>query len=903
MHATARQRKHRETSASPTIGAVEFLLRIKLVVPPASARLIPRKRQDVFLRGMESARVTVVSAPSGYGKTTAAAACARALMDSARAVAWLSLEADDDDPARYLRYLAAALADAMPALRSLLADAGAMPPRALLSALINALAESDEPLYLFVDNYGVVSHPGIADAMHLLLRHGPRALRVILVCRGEPRLPLGLPRAEGAVFDIGAADLCFDFDETCQYLTQEGLSLEPRETRLLLDKTDGWIAALCIACHNLRETTDPRAALRALSGGSRHIGGWLDEMLATIPAATRDMMLRTSILERFCASLCEAVANTDNARPLLDSLASNYRLVIAVDENERWFRHQPLIAEYLRDRLQREYPGQQAALHRRAAEWHAAQGMWREAIAHAIAAGDREQAATWIEQNAVDALQRGDLLDVIDWYRRFRDAAPRFAPGVRLNIALAHLLAARQEEAEDMLMEVEAHIGDQPPAARAHLEWQCRVLRTMVAAICRDDTERALALALDCLAENHDDPWLAGAAENVARFCHAKRGDLIGVRSLPWQSGTDFGDKRFVFQSIYSFCFLAMTEMAQLDFHAAERNCRKARALARERQGDKSAVLAVPVTFLAETLYEQDRVDDAEALLVPRLDQIHATGVLDVILSAHRVLARIALLRGNIDHAYVVLEQGENIGHVHGWGRLRAAMLAERLRMVLGEGRLLEASACLAQLRRIAADHPVTSRCAWSQIHDLLGLSSGLLLCHQGDTTAATDQLQQLAAKALEENQPYLLLRARTALAIACVTAGDHDRAGAEFSAALKLGAHTGVSRSIVDSGPELGTLLEQACARGTGEPVAYAARLLAAWRRQYPTGAAPEPLSPRERGVLELVAAGQSNKQIAKTLGIAPETVKTHLKKSFAKLGVGNRAQAVMRLNALPRS
>lgn len=304
-------------------------------------------------------------------------------------------------------------------------------------------------------------------------------------------------------------------------------------------------------------------------------------------------------------------------------------------------------------------------------------------------------------------------------------------------------------------------------------------------------------------------------------------------------------------------------------------------------------------------------MDEAEALIEDRLPIIHATGFLDNVLTCYTVLVRIAQQRSNIERAYALLEQGENLGYERQWDRLIAAAVMERVRLYLSEGRLAEASACLMRLDRLAAACPCPTPCAWSDIHRYRALGFIYLALAQNRFEDAIAALNTLLREVEDGPSKYFGLRLRLLLATVLLGANEPGSAVETFNAALSVAVTAGVFQSFPDlQRPEMGSLLLQARQDAertqAKDKLAYIDRLLTAWRsyhqvehRQDDDGSV-EPLSSRERNVLDLIAEGQSNKEIARALGIAPETVKSHVKNIFAKLAVEKRAHAVARAQAL---
>jgi LuxR family maltose regulon positive regulatory protein len=332
--------------------------------------------------------------------------------------------------------------------------------------------------------------------------------------------------------------------------------------------------------------------------------------------------------------------------------------------------------------------------------------------------------------------------------------------------------------------------------------------------------------------------------------------------------------------------------------------------LAEQYVGTHSVAAALPSCLLAQIRYEQGNMDEAERLLFDRLPIVSSAAMLECVLSAYTVLVRLAEFRMNFSRAYALLEQAENLGRARRWGRLIAAAILERVRLFCSEGRISEGVASLDQFGRLAADHRVHSRCAWSDIHRYFELARAHVDLARGQPESAILILKELQREAVEANIFYFGLRVTADLAAANLRAGERGSAATAIRQVLIAGLQNGLYQTVLDQGPEIGGLLlmarEEASAREPGEFLSYIDHLLEMYRARYQphvdstVPVLTEPLSLREGEVLGLIAQGRSNKEIARVLAITPETVKTHVKNIFSKLNVDKRAHAVARAQNL---
>jgi LuxR family maltose regulon positive regulatory protein len=643
-----------------------------------------------------------------------------------------------------------------------------------------------------------------------------------------------------------------------------------------------------------------------LSGSQRPVAAYLAEMLGGLPADLVDFMLRTAILDRLSGPLCEAVTGSSSSRTILTSLAQRQMLLTPLDNDGVWFRYHALLAEYLRQRLEADRGTETPELHRRAALWYASQELWTEAVHHAIAAGDSDRAVSWIKNCAMALIKRGDLFTLLEWQRQFPDELMRGQGEVRLAIAWGLALAQRFDEALKLATEIEGDIA----ATRlpdSHLLCECQTIRS-VAIVLKDDSERALPLAQDCM-NGTSDPWTANVASNVVRLGHMKAGDLKQFHATPWIPYSAEEDRRNVFASVYRHCLKGLAEERQIRLAAADGHYREGLRIAERNVGPNSIAAALPASLIARIKYEQGQLDEAEAWVIDRASLITSGTMLDCVWSMYFVIARVAAARMNFERARTVLERAENQGAARDWGRLSAGAIAEQARLYLNDGRLDEATACVDRLERLARKHPAPRPCAWSEIGWYHKLARAHLLEQQARSDEAISILQQLQreAEAMQHRQFLICIAIR--LSAVQFSAGKVAEAVNRFHRVLAACAAAGLYQTVLDEGPVISKLLQatKESSNVKADLIPYADRLVAGLQRAGQERLAPtssarilSALSPRETGILTLIAEGLSNKEIARSLDIGPETVKSHLKSIFTKLGVERRAQAVSRAQTL---
>jgi LuxR family maltose regulon positive regulatory protein len=393
------------------------VLETKLTRPPVRSEHIARAELVQRLRGDTGRALTVLAAPPGFGKTTLLAAW----LAEADRVAWLSLDEDDNDPARFFLYAVAALRSVEPGLGAQALAAHRTPGAALvdvvLPILLNELAAQEMEVVLVLDDYHLITSDEIHEALAYLVERMPASFRLVLATREDPPLPLGRLRARGQLAELRAGELRFSDEETTAFLNNAlGLGLSVEDIERLQMRTEGWPAALYLAALTLRGRSDPSSVIEAFAGDDRHVVDYLTgEVLARQVPELQTFLLRTSILTRLCGPLCDAVAETAGSDRILDELERSNLLLVPLDAKRHWYRYHPLFAELLRHELKRTEPDTVAALHRRASSWCGDAGLIVEAANHANAAGDIDAAVELVGRHWSWFLDQGQLTTVSRW--------------------------------------------------------------------------------------------------------------------------------------------------------------------------------------------------------------------------------------------------------------------------------------------------------------------------------------------------------------------------------------------------------------------------------------------------------------------------------------------------------
>jgi LuxR family transcriptional regulator, maltose regulon positive regulatory protein len=385
------------------------LLETKLHVPRRRGGLVARPRLVERL-GVGEPALRLVSAPAGFGKTTLLAQWLATVSAGGRRVAWLSLDKSDNDPVVFWTYVVAALQRAAPGVGGpalTLLQAPQPPMEAVLATLLNELSASSDEVVLVLDDYHLIDAREVQDAMAFWVEHLPPQLQLVIAGRADPALPLARLRGRGQLLELRAAELRFTAQEAAAYLNEAmGLALTAGDVAALEGRTEGWIAALQLAALSLQGRDDVAGFIAGFAGDDRYIVDYLaEEVLARQPEQVQRFLLQTSVLDRLCGPLCDAVTGQDDAKAMLAALERGNLFLVPLDDRRGWYRYHQLFADVLRARLLDEQPDQVPALHARASAWYEQHGQPSAAIRHALAAGEVERAADLVEL-AIPALRR-----------------------------------------------------------------------------------------------------------------------------------------------------------------------------------------------------------------------------------------------------------------------------------------------------------------------------------------------------------------------------------------------------------------------------------------------------------------------------------------------------------------
>lgn len=893
------------------------LVATKFRPPSNHGSLIERPHLLERLRQTLSRKLALIHGPAGFGKTTLASQWYAQLKAEKRSIAWLSMDASDNDVNRFLSYLSEAIHRAEPEIGNGLLDVIESNPGSaadfVLDTLANDLSLFGNDFVLFLDDWHLIVESQVHDALHLMLSRCPPNLHLVVASRTRTGLALGRLRVGDELIEIDAAALRFDLEESRSYLVQaRALELPAEDITALWRSTEGWAAALQLAGLSLRGngSTDRERILQWTSGNANDIGEYLAEnVLSNLPVGQLDFMLKTSILERMSGGLCAAVTGDPDSAERLDELERQELFLLPLDEERLWFRYHHLFAQYLQRRLKRQMPDRIRELHLKASAWLADHDYVSEAVEHALAAGETAVAVDLVESVARNLVENSFMSTLLSLVRKLPRTALFDRPELQMAIAWANCLTHRPQEAEEALWHVERVAADQPARRQRLLRDEALVVRACIS-VYADRLGGIEECARPCL-DRADDfrPWVAGVAANVVAYQHIHQHRFASVPPLLHRAREyqDRAEGRFA--AMYGRSFEGIAAYRSGDLANARQCFVEAMDIAARSAGKQSNAARLSSALLGQVLYESNHLDEAERLLRESRFLGFEGGVVDFYLATYLSLARLAMLRGDPQEALATLQEGEDTARALNLERLGVALACARVRIKLEQSDVRGAEQVLAAVDAHQQRPSAQPFVEGGEIHAHIEMARARLWCARGSAVRAVENLRHLAELAADAGWVRQELAVRVQLALALDTAGDPNAAEATLLDAIGDGLPRGLVRMFLDEGAALMNILERIrnkARRSVGDALDETRSSLAQQlmtiarhpRHGLPRYAASRnrvaDLTHRETEVLQLLEQGLANKEIARKLEISVDTVKWFLKNVFTKLGVSTRTQAI---------
>ena len=898
------------------------VLETKLYVPRPRDGWVTRARLVERLDRGAGSKLVLVSAPAGFGKTTLLTEWLAASSRSGKgSAAWLSLDAGDNDPAHFWTYVIAGLRTLVPTMGGtaldLLQAPQALPVEAVLTTLLNDLAAVDDEVVLVLDDYHLIEAREVHEAMAFLLDHLPPQLHLVIASRADPPLPLARLRARGELVEVRAADLRFTAEEAASYLNGAmALHLDAAEVTTLEGRTEGWIAALQLAALSMQGRDDAADFIAGFAGDDRYVVDYLvEEVVQRQPEEVRDFLLHTSLLSRLSGPLCDAVVGDTGGRSMLHRLERGNLFLVPLDDQRRWYRYHHLFADVLKARLLDERPDLVPVLHRRASHWYAENGEPAEAIRHATAGGDVQRAADLVELNL--AAVRRDRQEPLlrRWLEALPDDVIRMRPvlcvayaGSRLATAEVAGVEARLEDAERWV-EAMAQAPDGRPAGMVAVnEQELRWLPTWTAvyraglALAQGDSETTLVHARRALELRDDNDLVAlGAGTALIGLASWTRGDLETTHASYVTCLDTFERAGHVADVLGIAITVGDIEVIWGRLGEAMRTYENALRLAATSDVTPRGTADMYVGMGAIHHARGDLAAAHEDLLRSQELGEHS-GLPQNRYRWRVVMARVREAEGDLDAALELLDEADRF-YVGDFSPRVRPVPAVRARVWIRQGRLGDVRAW-SRREGLSPSDDLT----YLREYEHVTLARALLEeARAGAAGGVLDEADGLLGRLLEAaeagNRQSTVIEILVLQALSRQLRGDTADALAGLARAVALAAPERHVRVFVDEGPPMADLLRGVTTDSV--TTAHARSLLEALGQARAPGRATsdvlvEPLSEREHEVLRLLATDLSGPEIASRLVLSLNTVRTHTKNVYAKLGVNSRRAAVRRAEEL---
>ncbi len=924
------------------------LLRTKLYIPPVRPEMVSRPRLMDRLNAGLDRKLTLISAPAGFGKTTLLSGC---VARCGRPVGWVSLDEGDNDLVRFWSYFIAALqtihAGTGESVLAGLETPQPLPVEALLTGLINEITRIQDPpsasrrgepvepsgrgFALVLDDFHVITEQQIQDGLRFLVDNLPPQMHLILSSRSDPPWPLARLRARRQMTELRAKDLRFTSEEAAAFLNDAmGLGLSAQDVDALEARTEGWIAGLQMAAISMQGRRQTQGIhgmssfIRAFTGSHRFVLDYLvEEVLDQQSPTIQEFLLKTSILERLTASLCDAVLEagswklevgspisslqppTSNlqSQTILEHLESSNLFIVPLDDDRRWYRYHQLFADLLRGRLEQTQPDQVPALHRQASQWYEQNELIAQAASHALVAGDLEQVARLVEGHAFELLDLRELTTLERWLDTLPEELVRSRPWLCIARAWLHVYTGRLDHVEHHLEDAGRALSTVlSPIEGHHATGHITAIRAYIAEL-QGDMLRAAGLARQALEFLPEDDLKTRA------FVAAMLGTVLHIDGDLEAAAQAFSEAVTVSQkagdshtAVHALCDLAALQRDKGQLHKAAASCRQALDLADEYTrlgGRRLPGTDYAYARLSEVMLQWNDLDAALRYANEGVELAEQRREADKLWICYTRLAIVLSCTGDFDAGLAALEKARQTRSGESYHVAYTDLYETALRLKQGD---MAAASRWVQETGASVDDEISIGLRYKHI-----LLTRILIA-QGELEDAHCLLARLLKMAESTGLTGSVIEILILRALALQAQGKVEQALAALERALSLAEPGGYLRVFIDEGAPMGELLRRAMVRGIAPE--YVGKLLAAFGFRFPTSAKSkveirkskiiEPLSQRELEVLRLLTTSLSSTEIAEELLIAPSTVRSHIKSIYGKLNVHKRIAAVERAREL---
>ena len=924
------------------------ILATKLFIPPPPPKVVVRARLIERLDEGRSAgaKLTLISAPAGFGKTTLVSEWLETQNGSPSVhpqskvknrTAWLSLDEGDSDPTRFLTYLIASLQTLAPelgkgALEALQAGQSQPSPESILTALLNEITTIADPFLLVLDDYHVIDSRAVDQALGFLVEHLPPRMHLVITTREDPALPIPRLRVRRQLTELRAADLRFTSAEASEFLGQVmGLHISAEELAALEDRTEGWIAGLQLAALSMQGNRDVAGFIQAFAGDHRYIVDYLaEEVLLRQPEPIRNFLLQTAILDRLNGPLCDAVTGQEGGTARLESLQRGNFFLIPLDDKRQWYRYHHLFGDVLRMHLMAEQPDQVPILHRRAGEWFEQNGLRSDAVHHALVGMDFDRAAELIERAVPVMRQSRQEFTLLGWLQALpRDVIHR-RPVLGIHYVGTLLQNGHLEGVEAHLLDVERWLAApeerrEPPLFVDEEELQrvpgAVAMYRAAIALAQGDVVNSMDHARRLLElSRQDDDFQRGAGSSLLGLASWTSGDLETGYQMFSKGMAHLGNAGFLSDVVGGSVTRADIRLTQGRLREVMSTYERGLQLATQPGSPPLRGAADMHVGLSDVCRERDDLQAAAQHLLKSRELGELNGLPKNPYRWRLAMARVHAAQGDLDEALDLLDEAEPLYRGDFSPNVRP-LAAWKARVWIAQGKLQQALDWAQQQGLSAADE-----LSYLREFEHITLARILLAQYQSDRNEsslreAVGLLERLLQAADAGGRMGSAIEILVLQALAHGLQGDLPAALAALEHALTLAEPEGYIRIFVDEGGPMRSLLEdlrlnmERRSQQDHHLLPYLDRLLGAFahasavprasvpaidNRQSNIETLAEPLSQRELDVLRLFRTELSGPEIARELVVALSTVRTHTKSIYSKLNVNSRRAAVRRAEEL---
>ncbi|MBN1669295.1 MAG: hypothetical protein JW862_19535 [Anaerolineales bacterium] len=902
------------------------ILNTKLYIPQVRSGLVARPRLIVKLQAGINQRLTLISAPAGFGKTTLLSAWAH---DCGCNVAWLALDEGENDQARFLAYLIGALQTIYPDvgkdLLSVFQTPQPPPLEILLTTLINEISETKTPSVLVLDDYHTIAEQAVHEALAFFLEHSPPSLHLVIATRSDPPLPIPRLRGRGQINELRAEDLRFTPEEISSFFNKVMcLGLSEDDVTSLGERTEGWAAGLQMAAVSLQGHENPSTFIQAFTGSNQYILEYLiEEVVERQPQHIQDFLLKTSILEELSPSLCDAITERDDSRLTLDEMERANLFILPITQDRRWYRYHHLFAELLQQQLRRNQPELLPVLHQRAGDWYLEREQFEEAIEYTLKAGDFERAAELIEESVEVFWMRSEVRTFLNWVETIPEAVMRERPLLCVFHALA-LYAAGEPigQIESRLDFASETNGGQPVSG------EVAVFRGLMAAF-QGDVQQAIQLSEQALGFiPADNLFLRSLISENLGLAYIFNGELEKAIQTLNEAITTALKSGNLMIAVLAYSNIGELQIAMGNLQAAKATFDQAMKVTTDEKGEFLPVASMVLSAYGELYREWNQLDKAIENIETGLKLTRRWGDVGAF-DGYINMAQIKQAQGDSEAAFEYIEAAHQLAVRFDATDVDDIFVdVQRVRLWARNKNYaelhlwMESGGFVGKYNLEVLDHGFDNALfSYQYVMEQAALAQ--MQMETGELNAAHKSLGKLLLFAEHHGWGRAVIEVQTLHALVDHLLGNDEEAYQLLEEVLARAAPENFVRTFIEIGEELEAFLltfYRQLPRGH-ELSDYVGKLLLAFQEEksdsvevsassQKSAAGPmstlaghllvEELSEREIEVLELIANGYSNKEIADTLYIALSTVKSHINNIYRKLDVSKRTQAVARAREL---